>query len=175
MDSYRPADLEPGSMDVEQSWAGPSFADALQGRSRRKPFYMGEDEVDNLDDLTLPDVFEIHDQSEDLANCPFVDLNWDRYKQQWAPWQRALILKVLGKNFSLKVLEPRIKQAWQLKEGCDLIDLDKGYLVARFYNREDYLTALEGGPWMVLGHYLMISKWKPNFVPSDTGVSTTRV
>lgn len=53
------------------------------------------------------------------------------------------------------------------------MDMQKGNLVARFYSKEDYMKVLEGGPWMVLGHYLAISKWRPNFVPSDTDVSTT--
>lgn len=37
------------------------------------------------------------------------------------------------------------------------------------------MKALEGGPWMVLGHYLMVSKWRLNFVPTDEGVANTRV
>lgn len=28
---------------------------------------------------------------------------------------------------------------------------------------------------MVLGHYLMVSKWRPNFVPTDEGVANMRV
>lgn len=64
---------------------------------------------------------------------------------------------------------------WQLSKGCELVDLQKGHLVACFYSKEDYLKVLEGGPWMVLGHYLAISKWHPNFVPSDTEVSITMV
>lgn len=34
--------------------------------------------------------------------------------------------------------------------------------MARFFSREDYLHVLHGGPWIVLGHYLTVSKWKPN-------------
>lgn len=48
-------------------------------------------------------------------------------------------------------------------------------MIARFYSREDYTLVLNGGPWMVMGHYLTIIKWRPNFVPSDQHVSTTLV
>lgn len=46
-------------------------------------------------------------------------------------------------------------------------------MVARFYSRQDYLKVLSGGPWMVLGHYLTITKWRPNFKPSTMEVHTT--
>lgn len=173
LDGFEVADSH--TMDVEHPCAGGSFADAVQGRTARNCFYTGEDEEDALDDLALTDVFQQQDDGGELVDCPFVELNWERYKQRWLPWRRALILKVLGKNFSLKIIAPRIKQAWQLQEDCELIDLDKGFFVARFFSRADYLKALEGGPWLVLGHYLMVSKWRPNFVPSDAGVATTRV
>lgn len=39
-------------------------------------------------------------------------------------------------------------------------------MVAHFYTKEDYLKVLTRGPWIVLGHYLTISKWRPNFYPS---------
>lgn len=37
------------------------------------------------------------------------------------------------------------------------------------------MKALEGGLWMVLGHYLLVSKWRPNFAPTDEGVANMRV
>lgn len=153
------------SMEVENTWTGGSFVDAVRGPGR-KVLYTGEDEEDSLDDLTLADVFQIPDAGGDLASCPFVDLNWDRYKAHWLPWRRALILKPLGKNFHFKVIEPRLKRVWKLQEDCEVIDIDNDYFIACFYSREDYLKALQEGPWMVLGHYFMIHCWKPNFVPT---------
>lgn len=147
----------------------------VRGTTVRKAIYTGEDEDDCLDDLTLADVFQIQDDGGELASCPFVDLNWERNKANWKPWRRSLILKVLGKNFHIKVLEPRLKRVWQLQDDCKIIDIDKGYFIARFYSRADYLKALEGGPWMVLGHYLMVQRWKPNFVPTTDMPNTTLV
>lgn len=51
--------------------------------------------------------------------------------------------------------------------------MDKGYLVARFYSRANYLKVLHGGHWTVLDHYLTIIKWKPNFKPRGSEVQST--
>lgn len=34
---------------------------------------------------------------------------------------------------------------------------------------------LEGSPWMIIGHYLTVSKWRPKFRPLAAMVSTTLV
>lgn len=43
------------------------------------------------------------------------------------------------------------------------IDLGKNVYLFRFSNSDDYDRALFGGAWFILDHYLMITKWKPNF------------
>lgn len=61
---------------------------------------------------------------------------------------------------------------WQLEHECELIDLAQGYMIARFYQKEDYIKVMEGGPWIVLGHYLTIAKWRPNFVLGEHEVNS---
>lgn len=46
-------------------------------------------------------------------------------------------------------------------------------MVARFYSQADYLKVLTGSPWLALGHYLTITKWRPNFKPSTMEVQST--
>lgn len=111
----------------------------------------------------------------DPETCPIVDLPWEEYRALWQPWRRALILKVLGRNLSFKLVEQRVRRLWQLDLGCELIDMAKGFIIARFYSQQDYLKVLEGGPWMVLGSYLTISKWRSNFTPNDHIGSSTLV
>lgn len=53
------------------------------------------------------------------------------------------------------------------------MDIDKGYVVARYYSAEDYQKVLTGGSWTVMGHYLTIMKWKLNFKPTDAEVQST--
>lgn len=43
--------------------------------------------------------------------------------------------------------------------------MGKGFFVVRFYSKEDYIHVLTEGPWIILGHYLKMSKWRPNFPP----------
>lgn len=33
---------------------------------------------------------------------------------------------------------------WQLELGCELIDMNKGFIGARFYNQKDYLKGIRG-------------------------------
>lgn len=48
-------------------------------------------------------------------------------------------------------------------------------MVVQFFEKADYLKVLEGGPLTVLGHYLTITKWRPNFVPRDNEVINTLI
>lgn len=76
---------------------------------------------------------------------------------------------------SYKVLDQKVRDLWQLEVSHKLIDLTEGYYIVRFFSRNIYLHVLEGGPWIVLGHYLTVSKWKPMFRPSAESNTTTLV
>lgn len=56
-----------------------------------------------------------------------------------------------------------------------MIALDYGYIVVHFFSKEDYHKVLTQGPWIVLGHYLTVSTWWPNFCPSKATISSTLV
>lgn len=47
-----------------------------------------------------------------------------------------------------------------------MVDLEASYYVVRFRSKKNYDHVLLGGPWLVLGHYLTVTKWRPNFRPS---------
>lgn len=68
------------------------------------------------------------------------------------------MLKTLGRKFSCKMIVPRIKKVLQLDWDCKIIDINKGFLVARFYSRDDYISVFKGSSWVVFGHCLSISK-----------------
>lgn len=153
------------------AWKVGSFVDILKGTTHTLPFYSGDGEEDPLDDLGLMDILQNQDVVEGKI-CPVVDLSWESYKQSWQPWHRAL---VLGKSFTFNMLEPRIRRAWQLELGCELIDIGKGFIVPCFYSRADYMKVLNGGLWTILGHYLTITKWRPNFKLAENEIHTTLV
>lgn len=160
--------------DHPVNWAT-SFVEALQSHKPKLPIYTGEGKDDYMDDLGISDIMGDQVVVEPGEFCPVVDIPWDTYKKSWLPWRRALIVNVLGKTLSFRTLEPRIQRIWNLENGCELLDIDKGYVVARFYSQADYLKVLHGGPCTVLDHYLTLSKWKPNFKPGDDAVHSTLV
>ncbi|KAI5652941.1 hypothetical protein M9H77_30128 [Catharanthus roseus] len=56
---------------------------------------------------------------------------------------------------------------------CELIGLEEGYYLVHFRSKKDYDRVLYGGPWVVLGNYLTVAKWQPNFpLPQDKILST---
>ncbi|XP_057444772.1 uncharacterized protein LOC130737018 [Lotus japonicus] len=48
----------------------------------------------------------------------------------------------------------------------EVIDLDFDFFVVRFANRVDYAHVFTGGPWVIMGHYLVIQQWRPMFIPA---------
>uniref|UniRef100_A0A803M5D4 DUF4283 domain-containing protein n=1 Tax=Chenopodium quinoa TaxID=63459 RepID=A0A803M5D4_CHEQI len=55
---------------------------------------------------------------------------------------------------------------WRPKGTLEVIDLGKDVYLFRFSIPDDYEKAILEGPWFIIDHYLMITKWKPNFRPS---------
>lgn len=68
-----------------------------------------------------------------------------------------------------------MRELWQLWKAFELTDLEEGFFIVRFYSREDYLHVLEGGPWVILGHYLTVMRWRPLFRPSANCIKSTLV
>lgn len=71
--------------------------------------YTGEDKDDIIDNLGISDMVE------DGELCPVVEIH----------------LATLGKIFSFKMTEPRIKREWH---DCELVDIDKRYVEAPFFS-----------------------------------------
>lgn len=140
----------------QHGWKGPSFAEALLGRATRVLYSQ------TLRTLT--------------KQIAWLCKSMGPLSQMLeAMGRRALVLKVLSKSIIFHVLQDKIPQLWQLKLGCVLLDINKEFIMAKFYSQEDYLKVLEGGPWMVMGNYLTITKWKPKFSPLENVIANTLV
>lgn len=72
-------------------------------------------------------------------------------------------------------MKQRVETLSQLQWGCELLDLEGDYFIARFYLHEDYRPVLGNGPWIIMGHYLTISKWRPFFCPDEDQILSTLV
>lgn len=138
---------------------------------------MGDGEEDDNDDeveaalrnLTIP---------SDVLPGPgkaVVEISANECPRLWQPWRRALIVKPLGRTVSFWVLSQRLTDLWALGHRIDIIDLEEGFYVVRFYSKEDYVHVLDDGPWTIQGHYLTVAKFKPGFLPSADIVTSTLV
>ncbi|KAJ1408029.1 hypothetical protein SESBI_23885 [Sesbania bispinosa] len=99
--------------------------------------------------------------------CPTVKVSKAELKYPCQPWRKAILVKLLGKRLGMKFLRQRLIKLWQPEGGMDMIDLENDYFLIRFSNMADVSRVFEGGPWMILDHYLMIRKWHPEFFPSQ--------
>lgn len=75
----------------------------------------------------------------------------------------------------MRFLDQKFRDTCELPYGCETTDVNEGHFIVRFFDRQDYQHILENDPWMVLGYYLMVSKWWPNFRPEKESVNTTMV
>lgn len=127
-----------------------TFADKVRQRPTRPPIYTGEDEVDEYDEVDLSFIYNLNTEStpteDHLADDRDFNVPNEIYKEALIPWKRVVFLKLLGKNISLKVLKSRLESLWNLRWGCELVDLEGGFFVARFRCPEDYRYVLENGP-----------------------------
>ncbi|XP_070008327.1 uncharacterized protein [Nicotiana sylvestris] len=72
-------------------------------------------------------------------------------------------------------LQNKIQDLWRPTEDFQMIDLGEDYFIIKFKEKDNMEKALQQGPWFINGHFLSITKWKPNFVASKEKLTTTAV
>ncbi|EOA28675.1 hypothetical protein CARUB_v10024899mg, partial [Capsella rubella] len=90
-------------------------------------------------------------------------------------WKNCMIVKVLGRQIPVAVLNRKLKELWKPSGRMYVMDLPRHFFMVRFELEEEYLNALTGGPWRVFGNYLMVQQWSPNFDPLKDDIVTTPV
>ncbi|OMO81305.1 reverse transcriptase [Corchorus capsularis] len=143
-----------------------SFRDKVRGVSRAKTF----DEEDRFGALDMNDgLIEISTKDSWPAIRTTPKLREFLHKK----WRNCLIVKLLGRNIGFKTLENKVMGLWKPMGDLELIELGEGYFIAKFYLEDDMKFALEEGPWVIFGHYLTVSRWRPDFRPSEAAIHTT--
>lgn len=122
---------------------------------------------DTPEPLETDEVSDEDTMEEDIGdpNCPRIPVTKAEKERLRRPWRQSLILRVLGRKVSYSYLLQRLKTMWKPEANFDLIALDQDYFVAKFESRRDYEFAKFEGPWIVLGHYVIVQEWEPNFHP----------
>ncbi|XP_072084617.1 uncharacterized protein [Arachis hypogaea] len=68
-----------------------------------------------------------------------------------------------------------VQRVWSKNGDVKVIDLTREFFLVRFGNEGDYKHALFEGPWQVVGHYLLIQRWRPLFQPSEDAMQKLAV
>lgn len=147
----------------DTTWTSKLFPESSRFHSERPHFYMGEDEEE-----WYAGVDELFSCSDSFEECPpkfgpRVEISKEKYTSLFKQWRGALIIKLLGKLVSYQTLHQRVRDLWNLDSGLELTNLEEEYYIVCFFTRADYLHVLEGGSWIILGHYLTVMKWRPQF------------
>ncbi|XP_026385175.1 uncharacterized protein LOC113280813 [Papaver somniferum] len=93
-------------------------------------------------------------------NIPSISIDLDTRKKICQKWKWCIIGKVQGKNLGFKFMQEKSH---------------KSPTVFKFGNLEDYKKVVFGSPWFILGHFLNLQRWSPNFRPSTTKMEKTVV
>ncbi|KAF7822535.1 receptor-like protein EIX1 [Senna tora] len=87
---------------------------------------------------------------------------------EWAkPWKGSLIIKLMGRRVGFKFLQTKLQKLWNPSGGMKITDMDNDYFLVRFAMEKDYCYALHEGPWLILDHYLVVQRWRPDFDPFE--------
>uniref|UniRef100_A0A803N9H3 CCHC-type domain-containing protein n=1 Tax=Chenopodium quinoa TaxID=63459 RepID=A0A803N9H3_CHEQI len=91
---------------------------------------------------------------KEARNIALTSLDWDD-QPDCIPWSDLAV------SFTPQLLS-RLREPWKLTL------MGNNVYLFRFSCLNDYERALYGGPWFILDHYLVVTKWKPNFRSSTT-------
>lgn len=90
-------------------------------------------------------------------------------------WKQCMIVKVLGRNVPIAVLNRKLRDLWKPRGGMYVMDLPRQFFMIHFEIEDEYLAALTGGPWRAFGSYLTVQAWSPLFDPLRDDIVTTPV
>lgn len=106
------------------------------------------------------------EQGPPEGQVPVVHVSDEEMLEWCEQWNQTLVVHVLGKKVNYRVLENKVNRDWARAGKVKIIDMPRGFYAVNFENMEDYKHVLFEGPWMVADHYLLVQRWRPNFLRS---------
>ncbi|XP_019231502.1 PREDICTED: uncharacterized protein LOC109212329 [Nicotiana attenuata] len=133
-----------------------------------------------LSDVDLTNIAIEEESSMQLSNSTArgikqIALTEDCRQRIYEPWKSSIIIKLVGKRMLHQYLKKKIQELWHPTEDLSLIDLGEDYYIIKFRKKENMEKAINQGPWFINGHFLLIIKWKPNFVATKERLTTSAV
>lgn len=144
-----------------------SFKDKLLGRE--EPIKKRD-----LGDLIEKQLFTIKYEKGDRLK-PRCYINEELLQELREPWQKEVIVKLLGKSIGFLTMRDRLKLIWKPTGGMDTVDIGHDFYMVKFDMDVDRETMISVGPWMVFDHYLTMHPWVPDFVSSEVKINRTLV
>ncbi|XP_038715029.1 uncharacterized protein LOC120008721 [Tripterygium wilfordii] len=109
-------------------------------------------------EMTTDDVMVIRE-----GYMPSIAFSQKVHEQLIKPWKNTVVVKLLGRSIGYKTLCTRLESLWSMMSEYTVIDLENDYFLIKFKNEDDTIQALTKGPWTILGHYLTVQSWTPDF------------
>lgn len=74
---------------------------------------------------------------EDNPSKPMVHIEEFVFQGLCAPWQDALVVKLLGKNIDFHTMKDLLGRIWKLKVGFDILDIGNNFYMVKFDIADD--------------------------------------
>lgn len=97
------------------------------------------------------------------GSIPSITFSQRVHEQLIKPRQATVVVKLLGRMIGYKALASRLETLWPNIGVFSIIDLDNGYYLVRFCSKNAAEFVLTQGSWVILGHYLTVQQWTPQF------------
>ncbi|CAN1187055.1 hypothetical protein LINPERHAP2_LOCUS38500 [Linum perenne] len=81
--------------------------------------------------------------------CPAICFSDKEILSFYKTWSKALVVKVLEKDFSFPVIKQRLESIWARAGHIQVLDMENHFFLVRFSVEDDYQHALFGGTWKV--------------------------
>ncbi|CAN1726174.1 hypothetical protein LINPERHAP1_LOCUS397 [Linum perenne] len=95
--------------------------------------------------------------------CPKISFSEDEVRSFYKPWSKALIVKVLERNFQYQTVKRRLETLWARSGYIQVTDAANSFYLVRFSDPDDYQRAAFKGPWKIYDYYISVACWTPQF------------
>ncbi|KAJ4822171.1 hypothetical protein Tsubulata_022703 [Turnera subulata] len=162
--------VAPSDVSMEPKCAQPSTGEASPKSFREA--LGSRPAASSLDIDTELEALEGDVVSEMTEHGPVIRLSDSFRARIHKQWEDTVIVKLWGHTLGYRMLCNRLSHLWGLRGEFRVIDLDQNYFLVRLADNYDYLRIMNGGPWVILDHYLTVEPWQPNFVPTTHKVTS---
>lgn len=101
----------------------------------------------------------------------FLSLPEEEASPLCSKWSNTLIIKVVGKLFSMDYLKSSLQRIWKCSKPIQLIALGKGFYNASIISETESNAILSEGPWFINQFMVLVQQWVAEFRPSEAVIS----